>query len=92
MKWSIGMLAIALFCVVMSTLAHAQDDDLAISNGRVMDPETEYDAIANVGNKAGRNVVITKEKITGTSMPRVWWWPPVLSTCTNTAWNPMSIA
>jgi hypothetical protein len=49
----------------MSTPAHAQDYDLAIINGRVMDPETEYDAIANVGIKAGKIAVITKDKIMG---------------------------
>ncbi len=39
--------------------------DLAILNGRVMDPETGFDEIANVGVKDGRIVEITKEAITG---------------------------
>jgi hypothetical protein len=38
---------------------------LVINNGRVMDPETMYDAVANVGIKDGRIPVITKDKITG---------------------------
>ncbi|RLQ20557.1 hydrolase [Seongchinamella sediminis] len=46
--------------------ALAQDYDLVINNGRVMDPETLYDDIANVGIKDGRIVAITKDKIEGT--------------------------
>ena len=40
--------------------------DLVILNGRVMDPETQFDDIANVGIKDGRIVAITKEPLTGT--------------------------
>ncbi|WP_037311517.1 amidohydrolase family protein [Ruegeria halocynthiae] len=43
----------------------AQDYDLVILNGRVMDPETRYDAIANVGVKDGQIVAITKEDLSG---------------------------
>ncbi|UCG75409.1 MAG: amidohydrolase family protein, partial [Gemmatimonadota bacterium] len=43
----------------------ATDFDVVILNGRVMDPETEYDAIANVGVKDGRIAVITTEAIEG---------------------------
>ena len=39
--------------------------DLVITGGRVMDPETNYDAVANVGIRGGRIAVITKKKITG---------------------------
>ena len=57
-------------CVVLvmglgSTGASAQDYDLVINNGRVMDPETMYDDIANVGIKDGRIAVITKNAIKG---------------------------
>jgi len=41
------------------------DFDVAILNGRVMDPETGYDATANVGVKDGRIAVITNEAIEG---------------------------
>jgi len=44
---------------------HAQDYDLVINGGRVMDPETEFDAIANVAIKDGRIVAITNQPITG---------------------------
>jgi len=39
--------------------------DLVITNGRIMDPETMYDDIANVGVKGGRIAAITKQTITG---------------------------
>lgn len=45
--------------------AFAQDYDLVILNGRVMDPETMFDAVANVGIKGGRITAITKDKISG---------------------------
>ncbi len=45
--------------------AFAQDYDLVINNGRVMDPETLFDFVANVAVKDGRIVAITKEPITG---------------------------
>jgi hypothetical protein len=45
--------------------AVAADYDLVINNGRVMDPETKYDSVANVGIKDGRIAVITEKKITG---------------------------
>ena len=43
----------------------AQDYDVVILNGRVMDPETYYDAVSNVGIKNGKIVTITKDDISG---------------------------
>ena len=43
----------------------AEDYDLVIEDGRVMDPETNLDGVRNVGVKDGRIAVITMEKITG---------------------------
>jgi len=55
--------------LILSVLAaptlFAQDYDLVITGGRVMDPETLYDDVANVGIKDGRIAAITKEKISG---------------------------
>ncbi len=45
--------------------AVAQDYDLVINNGRVMDPENNYDAVANVGIKSGKIVAITQDTIKG---------------------------
>ena len=53
----------ALLCI--STTAMAKDYDLVILGGRVMDPETSYDAVANVGIKDGRIAVITEKSING---------------------------
>lgn len=39
--------------------------DLVIRNGRVMDPETRFDQIANVGVKDGRIVAISTEMLEG---------------------------
>jgi len=39
--------------------------DIVITNGRVMDPETMYDAVSNVGIKDGRITAITREEISG---------------------------
>ena len=47
-------------------MASAADDyDIVILNGRVMDPETMLDAVRNVGIRDGRIVTITEEKIAG---------------------------
>ena len=46
-------------------LVQAADYDVVILNGRVMDPETNFDAVRNVGIKDGRIVTITGEKISG---------------------------
>ncbi len=56
--------AVACGLLTAGVPAFAEDYDLVILNGRVMDPETRYDAVANVGVKDGRIAVITKEKIT----------------------------
>lgn len=42
-----------------------RDLDLVILNCRVMDPEPGFDAVANVGVKAGRITAITEDAITG---------------------------
>jgi N-acyl-D-aspartate/D-glutamate deacylase len=45
--------------------AHAQDYDLVILNGRVMDPETMLNSVLNVGIKDGKIATITTDKIQG---------------------------
>jgi len=60
--------AMCLLGALMSATANAQEDatfDLVIHNGRVIDPETGYDGIANVGVEDGRIAVVTKEPISG---------------------------
>ncbi|WP_263848665.1 amidohydrolase family protein [Sedimentimonas flavescens] len=55
-----------LLNTLVATAVYAQDYDLVINNGRVMDPETLFDDIANVGVKDGRIVAISKDPLTGT--------------------------
>ena len=59
-------LAVALAGVFLATSAWAQGYDLVIKNGRVMDPQTGYDAVANVGINHGFVTKITTSDITGT--------------------------
>ncbi len=51
--------------MLLPAAALAQQYDIVINNGRVMDPETNYDHIANVGIKKGRIAAITIKKIEG---------------------------
>ena len=58
-----------LGCIVLSLAlalpAKAANFDLVIKSGRVMDPETGYDAIANVGINNGFITKITTDDIKG---------------------------
>ncbi len=67
LKFSKIIAAAALICGLMTgaNIAVAQDYDVVILNGRVMDPETMYDDVANVGIQDGRIAVITKDAISG---------------------------
>jgi len=64
MRITRALLSLALGVIITSPL-YANEYDLVVMNGRVMDPETNYDEIANVGVKDGRIAVITKNKISG---------------------------
>ncbi|TNF40401.1 MAG: hydrolase [Cytophagales bacterium] len=62
--------AIALFTSCQSgnqsnSVSTDTEFDLVILNGRVMDPETNFDGIRNVGIKDGVIALITEEKISG---------------------------
>ncbi len=58
------ILSLILFSA-LSTSACAADYELVILNGRVMDPETNFDAVRNVGIQDGRIAAITEDQITG---------------------------
>jgi hypothetical protein len=49
----------------LSTVSLAQNYDVVILNGRVMDPETGFDQVANVGISNGWITTITADEITG---------------------------
>jgi len=65
MKLTNMLSTIVLTCIGLISVAHAQDYDLVINSGRVMDPETNFDGVRNVGIKDGKIVAITKDKIKG---------------------------
>ena len=65
---SLMMAGILSVCMAMvpATIANAAEKyDLVILGGRVMDPETMFDAVRNVGVKDGKIAIITKDKISG---------------------------
>ncbi len=62
---SSAMAAVVSAVLVFSTHAAAETYDLVIANGRVMDPETQFDQVANVGIKGGKVVAITSDPLSG---------------------------
>ena len=57
---------LSLLALVWSGSAlQAQDYDVVILNGRVIDPETNYDKVSHVGIKDGKIAAITEETISG---------------------------
>ena len=65
MKRLRDILALSVLAWAIATPAIAADYDIVINNGRVMDPETMFDDVANVGVKDGKIVAITKSPIEG---------------------------
>jgi len=66
----VAALAITAVAVVSGAgSARADDFDLVILGGRVMDPETAFDAVRNVGIRAGRIAAITEDTL---ASPRCW--------------------
>jgi hypothetical protein len=62
----IAKLALLLLAPLLLTIpAHAVDCDIAILNGRVMDPETNFDAVRNVCIKGDRIFSITEDALSG---------------------------
>ena len=51
--------------VVACSTGAQETYDIVILNGRVMDPETSFDAVRNVGIRDGRIVTITEDDISG---------------------------
>jgi N-acyl-D-glutamate deacylase len=65
MKRLSDLFALAVLAVAIATPAMAADYDVVINNGRVMDPETNFDGVRNVGIKDGQIVIITEDAIKG---------------------------
>jgi N-acyl-D-aspartate/D-glutamate deacylase len=49
----------------LTTLLHAQNFDLVIANGRVIDPESGLDQIRNIGISGGTIVAISADRLAG---------------------------
>ena len=59
-------LIFSLFLLALSTpIVSAQQFDLVLEGGRVMDPETGLDAVRNVGIRDGKIVRISSEALSG---------------------------
>lgn len=55
-----------LICVLLlAPFAVAQQYDLVILNGRVIDPESKTDSVRNIGTRGGKIVALTTDKLTG---------------------------
>jgi hypothetical protein len=63
---TIRKLIVSLFLLALSTtIVSAQQYDLVLEGGRVMDPETGVDAVRNVGIRDGKIVRISSEALSG---------------------------
>ena len=58
---------IIVVAIALTTLLHAQDFDLVIANGRVIDPESGLDQIRNIGISGRTIAAISAEPLTGRS-------------------------
>jgi cytosine/adenosine deaminase-related metal-dependent hydrolase len=56
---------VLLLGLAVSTVVTAQQYDLVLEGGRVMDPEISLDAVRNVGIQGGKIVRISSEPLTG---------------------------
>ena len=64
---NLRLIIILLGIVIIAFSSCTQEEvyDLVILNGRVMDPETNFDAVMNVGIKDGKIAIITTKAIKG---------------------------
>ena len=54
----------ALFLILAGAI-YAQDFDLVIANGRVMDPATNLDAVRHIGIRAGKIAAVSASPLRG---------------------------
>jgi N-acyl-D-aspartate/D-glutamate deacylase len=59
------MRKLILFLLLLSPLLHAQQYDLVLEGGRVIDPETHLDAVRNVGIRDGKIASISTVSLSG---------------------------
>lgn len=67
-KFVTRAIRVATLCSAFALFAAAQQYDIVIANGRVMDPETSLDTTRNVGVKDGRIAAISDKALTAPRM------------------------
>ncbi|MGA7295133.1 MAG: hypothetical protein WBW53_02560 [Terriglobales bacterium] len=85
---SFSLLTLLTFSLpLLSTFAAAQQYDLVLEGGRVMDPETNLDAVRNVGYATARSSPSPPRRSTGiaSSRPAALLSLPASSICISTA-------
>jgi N-acyl-D-aspartate/D-glutamate deacylase len=66
-----NLISLLFFLALSATIVSAQQYDLVLEAGRVMDPETGLDAVRNVGIRDGKIIRISSEPLTGHRVIRV---------------------
>jgi N-acyl-D-glutamate deacylase len=56
---------LSFISMLLLSVSCSAEYDIVINNGRVMDPETNLDAVRNVGIKNGRIAILTEKSIAG---------------------------
>ena len=64
-RTGIKALFLGVLLTAQSLVVGAESYDIVINNGRVMDPETKFDEVRNVGIKDGKIAKMTKKSIVG---------------------------
>ncbi len=64
MRW-ISLILLGISNVAAGDVARAQDYDLVVRNGRVIDPESGFDSVANIGIRDGRVAYVGKTMVRG---------------------------
>ena len=65
MREILRIVGVSAVLIMLSTYAGGAEYDLVILNGRVIDPETESDAVRNVGIRDGQIAAVTEADIAG---------------------------
>ena len=65
---TIRLITVVIACSIGMTAIADAPYDLVILNGRVMDPQSNFDGVRNVGIRDGKIVKITQDKIEGTEI------------------------
>lgn len=68
LMWSVRCLTFSLLAVASSSLAAPIPYDLVLANGRLIDPETNTDRVANVGITNGKIAAISSGRLVGSRL------------------------